>query len=98
MGCANVLQKESIKQKEIDLNCEIIKPNHIETNDTINFSKKTIADIYEFKNSLSKNIQINKKEQSSINKYNIKNEETISGPIFNVLKRQVEDYKKRKNV
>ena len=35
MGCANVLQKESIKQKEIDLNCEIIKPNHIETNDTI---------------------------------------------------------------
>ena len=94
MGCANISQKESIKTKELDINCEIIK-----TNDNINFTKKSSAALYEQKKTIPKNIQKIKESKSLNNNCNNnKNEKIISGPIINMLKRKVEKYKKNENL
>ena len=94
MGCAYISQKESIKAKDIDLNNDLTKSYYKETNETINFNKKITGDILEANNTTTKK---NKKIKKVKNKKNNNNEDIdISGPIITLLKRQVENKRKRK--
>ena len=102
MGCSYVTKNQQIKSKDIDLSCDIIKPNIRETIETNNFTSKIMSDISPIKNSICKennhylldkdmNINQSKKSVNNIKKQN------FSGPIISMLKRQVDNYKKNEN-
>ncbi len=101
MGCACIAQKELVKPKDIDLSCDFTTPYLKETNDTINFKNKIGDEIFKEKKEISHNL-FEKKEISEINfhkeheKKNNKSEKVFCGPIINMLKRQVDNYNKKK--
>ena len=106
MGCANVFQKKIVKSKDIDLNFQVIKPNFKDTNDTSLFKKKVIGENFDENTTFVKNeqdITIDKKIKNEENEEKLENvtnnnknkKDSIgSGPIINLLKRQVKNFKK----
>ena len=102
MGCGYVTQKESIKTKDVILDCKISKEYYYETKDPVNLNK-TQEDIYLSKKSTSNNVRQfkedkkikKKKEQSNI--YN-KKEPVIYGPIITMLKKQYDNINKKKKI
>ena len=94
MGCACISQKESIKTKEVELKYENTSPFYKETYDSVNTIQKIYAEILDEKN-LNYQKDKNFKTENEINE-NSKEEVYVSGPIINMLKRKVENYKKMK--
>ena len=100
MGCGYVLKKEVIQLKDVDLTFQPKKPHFKETSDSFCFDKKKTDDIVVTKR--TKKTNKNKGEKSeNINKKNLKShvhinkeEQIFNGPIINMLKRQVDNYKK----
>ena len=101
MGCAFISQKGSIKTKEVDIHFENAIHYYKETNGLSNDKLKINEENFEIKNDYYKNEQkiiINNKindPKTFVN--NNKEEVYISGPIINMLKRQVDNFKKLKN-
>jgi hypothetical protein len=100
MGCACLAQKELVKQKDVDLSCDITNPYLKESNDTINFKKNITEDIFKEKREISQNlIELNDTNDIVLNKKSkkkkIKSEPAFCGPIINMLRRQVDKYNKK---
>ena len=103
MGCAFINQKESIKSKDVELNLEITTPYFKEVNDTINIKHAISKGFSELKKPKSKkkaNSQINKEQENEKDTINMDNQHKLNytGPIITMLKRQVDNYKKRENI
>ena len=102
MGCANVSQIQLVQPKDMDLNFDITKPCMKETNDTSNFQNK-VEGIFDEKIIIVKNdeeIIADKKEKNEEKKVinaQHKKDSIGSGPIINMLKRQVKNHRKMKN-
>ena len=112
MGCSYITKDSNIKPSEVDLNRDLTKISQsIKTYDTNIVNSKNSDNIIIIKNYSIKN---NKKTKySKIKKYEvskstklhkesflINNSEKmeISGPIFNLLKKTVDNYKKNNNI
>ena len=101
MGCAFISQKSSIKTKEVDMHLENAIHYYKETNDLSNDKQKTNEENCEIKNVYYKNVQkitvTNKINDPKTFVNNNKEEVYASGPIINMLKRQVDNFKKLNN-
>jgi hypothetical protein len=100
MGCGNVFKREVVLEKDVDLNFKPKKPHLKDTSDSIFFDKKKTDDIVVTRR--TKNANKNKVENlENINKKKYKfhaninkKKQAYNGPIINMLKRQVDNYKK----
>ena len=89
MGCGNVFKKEVIQLKDVDLTFKPKKPHFKDTSDSFFFDKKKTDDIVVAKRKKKANKNKGEKREN-INK----EEQIFNGPIINMLKRQVDNYKK----
>ena len=100
MGCGNVLKKEVIQLKDVDLTFQPKKPHFKDSSDSFFFDKQRTDDIVVAKREKKANKNKGEKREN-INKKNFKShvhinkeEQIFNGPIINMLKRQVDNYKK----
>ena len=100
MGCGNVFKKEVIQSKDVDLTFQTKKPHFKETSDSFFFDKRKTDDIVVARKTKNPNKNKSKKREN-VNNINLKShvninkkEKIYNGPIINMLKRQVDNYKK----
>ena len=112
MGCSYILKESDIKSSEVDLNRDLTKISQsIKTYDTNIVNSKNSDNIiiiknYSIKNNIKtkfskiKKIEVTKSTKLHKKSLLINNSEKmeISGPIFNLLKKTVDNYKKNNNI
>ena len=98
MGCSYINQKEHIKS---ELSVDITNLQYEETSENIIYiENKALKEPFKLKEKILnipqiKDIEINTNEQKDIKAQNEEKELVFSGPIINLLRRKVDNYKKK---
>ena len=98
MGCSYIKQKEHIKS---ELSVDITNLQYEETCENIIYiENKALKEAFKLKEKILnipqiKDVEINTNKQKDIKAQNEEKEIVFSGPIINLLRRKVDNYKKK---